>query len=389
MNPEDYKGKEQTYIKHTLLNNYLYRLFMIIGRYEDSISYVDCFAGPWQEGRDDLRDTSIAISLNIMKKCQEGLSQLGKNVQFNALYIEKDKESFDKLESFLAKKEWNEVDAKALPGEFYELRDDILKWCGEGNFTFFFVDHTGWRKAIEIPTLRPLLQRQNSEYLINFMFDFVLRAHTQTQFEEQMKEIFGEVLDTTGMTPKEREVFFMKQYRKRLKSAQPSTTRKPRSAYVKVLYPLKDRTIYDMVYLTRHPLGIVVFMEVLEKLDLIQKKVRAQAKQERRVEKSGQQEFPSAFTKIKYKDDKIGLSEVKDYWLSKLSYEPKRFGVVEFADMIEETDWFINDFQMAVKELHDEGKVINTDAKNIERRQTLFVNYKANANKGEFLKKIK
>jgi three-Cys-motif partner protein len=179
MNPEDYKGKEQTYIKHTLLNNYLYRLFMIIGRHEDSISYVDCFAGPWQEGRDDLRDTSIAISLNIMKKCQEGLSQLGKNVQFNALYIEKDKESFDKLESFLAKKEWNEVDAKALPGKFYELRDDILKWCGEGNFTFFFVDHTGWRKAIEIPTLRPLLQRQNSEYLINFMFDFVLRAHTR------------------------------------------------------------------------------------------------------------------------------------------------------------------------------------------------------------------
>jgi hypothetical protein len=187
----------------------------------------------------------------------------------------------------------------------------------------------------------------------------------------------------------EKEVFFMKQYRNRLKSAQPSTTRKPRSAYVKVLYPLKDRTIYDMVYLTRHPLGIVVFMEVLEKLDLIQKKVRAQAKQERRVEKSGQHEFSSAFTKIKYEDDKVGLSEVKDYWLSKLSYEPKRFGVVEFADMIEETDWFINDFQVAFRKLHDEGRVKNLDAENMKRRKTLFVNYKANDNNGEFLKKIK
>jgi hypothetical protein len=37
MNPEDYKGKEQTYIKHTLLNNYLYRLFMIIGQYEGRV----------------------------------------------------------------------------------------------------------------------------------------------------------------------------------------------------------------------------------------------------------------------------------------------------------------------------------------------------------------
>jgi len=100
------------------------------------------------------------------------------------------------------------MDVKALHGEFHELRDDILKWCGEGNFTFFFIDHTGWRNAIEIPTLHPLLQRQNSEYLINFMFDFVLRAHTQTQFEEQMKEIFGEVLDTTGMTPKRKRSLF-------------------------------------------------------------------------------------------------------------------------------------------------------------------------------------
>jgi three-Cys-motif partner protein len=388
MNSEDYIGREQTFIKHNLLKSYLERLFMIVGKYQESISYVDCFAGPWQEGRDDLRDTSIAISLNIMKKCQEGLSQFGKNVQFNALYIEKDKESFDKLESFLSKNEWNKMNVKALHGEFHELRDHILKWCGEGNFTFFFVDHTGWRKAIEIPTLYPLLQRQDSEYLINFMFDFVLRAHTQTQFEEQMKEIFGEVLDTTGMTPKEREVCFMKQYRKCLKSTQPSTTRKPRSAYVKVLYPQKDRTEYELVYLTRHPLGIVVFMEESAKLDLIQKKVRAQAKQNHRVEKSGQKEFPSAFTKIKYEDDKIGLSEVKDYWLSKLSYEPKQFGIEEFADMIEETDWFINDFQVAFKELHDEGKTENLEAKNIERRQTLFVNYKANKNRGEFLKRI-
>lgn len=82
------------------------------------------------------------------------------------------------------------------------------------------------------------------------------------------------------------------------------------------------------------------------------------------------------------------MSEVKDYWLSKLSYEPKQFGIEEFADMIEETDWFINDFQVAFRELHDEGKVENIDAKNIERRQTLFVNYKANKNQGEFLKRI-
>ncbi len=390
MNPEDYIGREQTFIKHVLLKNYLERLFMIIGQHEKRISYVDCFAGPWQEGCDDLRNTSIAISLNIMQKCQEGLlSQFGKNVQFRALYIEKNKESFDKLESFLADRKRNEVDAKALRGEFYELRNDILKWCGEKDFTFFFVDHTGYEKAIEIPTLRPLLQRHNSEYLITFMLDFLRRFHHQSELEEQMKEIFGEILDTSEMTSEQRETHFLITYREHLKSAQLKTGGNLRSAYVKILHPLKDRTMYDMVYLTRHPLGIVVFMEVSAEIPFIQKNSRAQAQQTRRVDKTGQQEFPLKSTNIEYDEDNFKLSEVKDYWLSKLSCEPKQFGVEEFADMLEETDWFINDFQIAFKELLDEGKVKNLDAENMERRRTHFVKFTANNNQGESLKKVK
>ena len=163
----------------------------------------------------------------------------------------------------------------------------------------------------------------------------------------------------------------------------------PRTTYVKILGPHKNRTKYHLVYLTRHPMGIIVFMEISEKLDLVQKKVRAQAKQDRRVEKSGQREFPSTFTKIKYEDEKIGLSKVKDYWLDKLTYEPKQFGVEEFADMIEETDWFINDFQIAFKELLDESKVKNLDAENIERRWAHFEKFKASNNHGESLMKIK
>ncbi len=130
-------------------------------------------------------------------------------------------------------------------------------------------------------------------------------------------------------------------------------------------------------------------IEESEKLDLIQKHSRAQAQQTRREDKTLQKEFLPEFTKIKCTNDKIDLSKVKDYWLNKLSDEPKQFGVEAFADMLEETDWFISDFQIAFKELHDEGKAENIDAKNIERRKTLFVNYKNNDNKGESLKKIK
>ena len=74
MIPEHYHGREQAFIKHELLRAYLERLFMIIGKHEKTISYVDCFAGPWQEDTEDLEDTSIAISLRITKKYNKSIS---------------------------------------------------------------------------------------------------------------------------------------------------------------------------------------------------------------------------------------------------------------------------------------------------------------------------
>ncbi len=380
--PEHYKGREQALIKHTLLQAYLKRLFMIIGQREQRICYVDCFAGPWKEGSEDLKDTSIAISLNIMRECHEGLRTLGKNVRFRALFIEKNIKSYKRLNSFLEKESTEEVNAESLHGDFYSHRPDILRWCGNDDFTFFFIDPTGWKDVVEIDTLRPLLQRRRSEYLINFMFDFILRVHNQENFEEHMIRIFGEVPDTSGLTPEKREKYLLDLYRSRLIKTQPySHSNKPRSAFVKILDPYKDRTKYDLVYLTRHPFGIKVFMEASEKLDLVQKFVRAQVKQERRVAKSSQMEWIAADFGIK-DDVKTDLSEIKEYWLRKLSYEPERFRYEELADMLEEKGWFISDFQKAFNELISEGKVKNLDAS--RKRPVHAVHF----DKGEFLKKL-
>ena len=385
--PQDYKGKEQSFIKHRLLEAYIQRLFMIIGQHENRIRYVDCFAGPWKAESDNLKDTSIAISLDIMKGCHESLKKHGRNVQFKALFIEKNKESYKRLNSFLEKQSTEEVSAEPLHGDFYSLRSDILKWCGNDDFTFFFIDPKGWKKSIEIPTLRPLLKRSNSEYLINFMFDFLLRAHSQSSYEDQMKQIFGKVPDTAGMIPNQKETYLLKLYIENLKSIQPVTREKPRSAYVKVLDPLKNRTKYDLVYLTRHPMGIVVFIEESEKLDFIQKVVREQTKQDRRINKTGQLEFNFAQTDIKKDGDKVELQEVKNYWMNKLSYTQVQFGIEEFADMLEETRWYIIDFQKAFNDLLSEGKVKNLST--TRKRPVHAIHFKDNYGKGEFLIKVK
>jgi three-Cys-motif partner protein len=368
MIPEHYLGREQALIKHTLLKGYLEKLFMIRGQNEKSISYVDCFAGPWQEDSPDLDDTSVGISLGIMSDCRKALAKLSKDVHFRALFIEKNPESYRKLKSFVERSQWSGIDVKAINGDFYDLRGEILNWCRDDSFAFFFVDPSGWKEVVEIDTLRPLLQRSKSEYLINFMFGFINRFYTQAALEQDMKRIFGSVEDLSGMSPEEREEYLVTLYQERLKGSLPSHQRRPRSARVQVLYPQKDRTLYYLVYLTRHPLGIVKFMEESERLDVIQRIVREEAKQDRRIRQTSQGELFPATTFVSIQNAMANPLEVKQYWLSKLECKPKRFGVDDLADMLEETGWFISDLQSAFKQLQDENKVKNLDARGARRK---------------------
>jgi len=218
------------------------------------------------------------------------------------------------------------------------------------------------------------------------MFYSILRTHTQGTFNRHMEKIFGETPETSDLSPIERENKIISLYCDRLKYANTDKNDITRLAHVKVLYPTRDRTLYDLVYLTRHHVGIVKFMEVSEKLDIIQNKIRAIAKQNKMVEKSGQTEMFSATAVRQERDKLLELSLIKDYWLEHLSVKPRRFGLVDLADILEETGWFISDIQKAFKELEDEGKVKNYESS--RKRSKHVVHFDANNNQGELLGKL-
>ena len=46
----------------------------------------------------------------------------------------------------------------------------------------------------------------------------------------------------------------------------------------------------------------------------------------------------------------------------------KMLGVVDLADVLKETGWFISDFQDAFKQLQEEDKVKNLDARGTRRK---------------------
>lgn len=382
--PDHYRGREQTFIKHRLLEAYLERLFMIVGQHEKTITYVDCFAGPWEEQGDDLEDTSITRSLNIIRKCREGLKRVRGDTPpyFRALFIEQKSKSFHKLEKHLASRKEDGIDTHALKGSFHELIPQILNWCGTRGFVFFFIDPKGWKNAVELSTLTPLLKRPNSEFLINFMYDFLSRTVPQAKFQDDMKDIFGIIPDEKGKNPKQREAHLLALYRNNLKKILPIDGERPRTVSVKVFNPTKDRTLYHLVYLTRHPKGIVEFMAASEDLDLDQRKARAGAKQDARVKRSGQMELFPAAKQIMENQIESDLAGMEEYWLQRLTTIPQRYGIAELADMLEETGWFESELQMAFGALAQKGKVNNLDG--TARRRKKFIHF----NKRERLVKV-
>jgi three-Cys-motif partner protein len=376
--PVAYRGKEQSYIKHQLLKAYLKRLFLIIGMSAQKLGvselcYVDGFAGPWLDESDDLASTSIAISLAILEECRRELERQGRPVRIRALYVEKDKAAFKRLEEYLRERAPTGIEAKALPGDFVELQQKVLEWCGDAAFAFFFLDPKGWT-SIGVKALQPLLKRPQSEFLVNFMYDFLNRAASNDDFQGQMIELLGETPDVQNLNGSVREKRLLDIYRRNLKRLMPATgSYPPRSAYVRVLDRKKDRTKYHLVYLTSHHHGVSVFMDISEALEPVQKLVRTSTKQALRVEKSGQNELFSAGDLVDADQQAVDIAEVERFWLQKLSSRPCRFGEAEFADFLEETDWFPSDLQRALGNLIAAGKARNLDM--IKPRRTKFLHF--------------
>ncbi len=249
-----------------------------------------------------------------------------------------------------------------MEGDFVTLREQILNWCGDKAFVFFFIDPTGW-KDVGVGVLQPLLQRPRSEFLINFMYDFVNRTASMSDWKDEIASLLGEAVDLDDLPGSEREKQLLNTYRKNLKRHLVSDSKwVARSAYVRVLDREKERPKYHLVYLTSHPRGIIEFMEISEELDLVQKRVRATTMQRARAEKSGMDDFFNAEAYVNPQEGHASLSEVEEYWRTYLSAGSKRVGEEEFANLVEDTDWFPGDFQRALGTMISAGKIRNLDA---------------------------
>lgn len=366
--PRSYAGREQALIKHTLLKEYLEKLMLIMGmsfKQKDTLElcYIDCFAGPWGDDTETMESTSIAISLRTLESCCQKMAQLNVSVRMRALYIEEDPRAFARLKTYLANHTPQGIESECLNGDFVSLRDKILDWLGPRAFAFFFIDPKGWSE-VSVSTLRPLLERSRSEFLINLMYDFVNRTMSMSAWKDEMAGLVGENLDLAGLTPADRERRIVRAYRRNLKACVPSShpAYPPRAAHVRVMDPEKDRAKYHLVYLTSHAKGVIEFKSISEGVNRVQVQVRAEKRDAKKRAQSGMQDLFGAEGFIDPNAGHASADAVDEFWRSYLSAGRRTIDVAAFAEILEETDWFEADLQASLLRLIKRGKVANLTA---------------------------
>lgn len=276
-----YAGREQAYVKHFLLSEYLEIFAHKIGSAYPEIAYVDGFSGPWQNTDETFEDTSFGIALAALTRAKATWKGLGRDLKVSAYLVEKNPNSYAALQGVRAL--FPDVEIKTYSGCLIDRTPELLKDIPSQAFAFLFIDPKGW--AIDMQRIAPLLNRPKSEVVFNFMFDFINR------FAELKKPQISTSLDRLLVAPgwraelaaSPKEGVSQADYRKSVLVDAFSATLRSLGGYTHVaettvLRPTQDRPLYSLVYGTRSVTGLEVFRDCQIKALREQSQIRGVAK---------------------------------------------------------------------------------------------------------------
>jgi three-Cys-motif partner protein len=181
----------------------------------------------------------------------------GRNVRMRAYLVEKDPASFAQLRQAAAR--YPKIEVTPLNGKMEDHAAAIAASIPQQSFSFTLIDPKGFPA---ISSMMPLLQRQNAEALVNFMFDFAnrfggtdliptleawLSTSAPDNWREQIRAVSGE----------QREQLYEE-------LAVEALRRTPGYVYAPVITVdkvLHNRPLYKLIFLTRHSEGLKVYRD--------------------------------------------------------------------------------------------------------------------------------
>jgi three-Cys-motif partner protein len=260
--PPAYAGREQTYLKHRVLREYLRRWAHKLGstaRYgARRLWYVDCFAGPWRSQDADAADTSPEIGLDALEEAIDTWrGGLGVTLEGRAILVEAHAGRAAALRERILRRDGN-VRTEVLEGPFGDHVEAIKDMLG-ADAAFLFVDPTGWKGA-DMAYIADLACRPFRDVLVNVMFDYLNRSlNAPLPFlRDQLQRFFG--LRDDEIPPGLDEAGLLAFYRSKLKERSGIRW----AGDLAIPYGDRERTFFRLVVGGHDPEVLRVFREVEE-----------------------------------------------------------------------------------------------------------------------------
>lgn len=325
VNFSHYAGREPAFVKHTFLDKYLPALIGRVASKYDAFVYVDGFAGPWKSvSGETFADTSFGIALRHMTAQKILYAHRGRDVKMQALLVEKDEKTFNSLQQAI--KAYPKIECVCLRGEM----EDQVKWILENiqgdAFSFALIDPKGFP---DLGRIMPLIKRHHSEALVNFMFDFANRFAGTTLIPslERWLSSGGDTSwrDEVDRSRGEARENMLEELAVEKLRAQADY---PYAPVISVDKALHDRTLYKLIYLTRHPTGLRVFRDSERSALQAQALCRALTKAGAREAKSGMADLFGGTTDARLDRSSHRIQQGED------SAETKLLGTLRLAGEI-------------------------------------------------------
>lgn len=288
----NYEGREQAYVKHHFLADYVESLVFKVASAYSEVVYVDGFSGPWKDQGEEFEDTSFGIALQALRRAKAAWAKLGRpDVVMRALLVEKDPEAFARLQEIIPL--YPEISIHTFNGDFVEIVPNLLDAIPRRAFSFVLMDPKGWK--IDMKAVAPLLSRPNCEVVFNFMFTMINwsasmpnaaiqlgleRLMPDSDWKNRLNAVTVAGGESVSAARKNVLVSSINEVIERFGSFQ----------YVMetpVLFPTKDRTFYSLIYATRSTKGVEVFRDCQHAALKAQDTVRADLQIAKRDKQSG------------------------------------------------------------------------------------------------------
>ncbi|MCP4083421.1 MAG: three-Cys-motif partner protein TcmP [Planctomycetaceae bacterium] len=293
---ELYRGREQSYIKHQFLTQYLQAAaYKTLQGRSPFFNFVDAFAGPWQVSDKNFSDASFDQALRILETVRADLGRSGiTGLKIRFCFCERRADAVERLRQYAASHGRFEI--QVFHGSFEDRLADIASICRDG-FTFTFIDPTGWN--IRSEPVFEFLKDLRGEFLLNFMAEHVNRHAEYSQVAESFGRFLAdpEWSDEFSNLPSEwsneRRVLHL--LREKIKATGAATF----VPDFPILKPREERVKMRLLLGTHSAKGLEVFRDVQEKVE----KQEIETRNQLRVEGQAQ---VSLFT-----DDEIAAMQQK------------------------------------------------------------------------------